>query len=64
MIELVFSACLAVFPSQCRTVHLTFVDVSLMTCIVFGQMQIAEWVRHNPTWRVHRHWCRPAGKDA
>ena len=58
MIELAFVACLASAPTDCRTEHMQFIDISMMTCMVGAQAQIAVWHQTHPD-RVIRKWtCR------
>jgi hypothetical protein len=57
MIELVIAACLS--SGECRENRLTYDahDVSLMTCMVAGQAEIARWQEQHPAWRVKRWHC-------
>lgn len=57
MIELVIAACLA--TGECKESHLTYDarDVSLMTCMIAGQAEIARWQQQYPAWRVRRWHC-------
>lgn len=64
MIELVFAICLLDDASKCREEHLTFGDVSLLTCAVGGQAQIASYMERHPRWYVKRWACQPAGTVA
>jgi len=64
MIELVLSICLLDDARKCRDESLTFADVSLLTCAVGGQAQIAQYMEHRPRWYVKRWSCRPAGTYA
>jgi hypothetical protein len=61
MIELVIAACLA--TGECRESRLTYdpYDVTLMTCMVSGQAQVARWAEEHPGWRVTRWRCGVAG---
>jgi hypothetical protein len=58
MIELVIAACL-VAGDDCRDFRLLYDarDVSLMTCMVAGQAQVAQWNGENPAWEVRRWSC-------
>ncbi len=58
MIELVIAACLAT-SGECRETRLTYdaMEVSLMTCMVAGQAQIALWQEQHPSWRIRRWHC-------
>jgi hypothetical protein len=57
MIELVIAACLT--TGECRESRLTYDahDVSLMTCLVAGQAEIARWQQQHPAWQVKRWHC-------
>jgi len=57
MIELVIAACLT--TGECRESRLTYDahDVSLMTCMVAGQAEIARWQQQHPAWQVKRWHC-------
>ena len=59
MIELVFSACLAASPMECRDVHLTFAEtsVSQVMCALIGQVEMAKWKERNPAFRPGRFKC-------
>lgn len=64
MIELVLTVCSIVQGANCREVSLTFSDVSLMTCMVGAQPQIAMWKEGHPNFTVNRWTCRAAGQYA
>jgi hypothetical protein len=64
MIELILSICLYDDARKCREESLAFADVSLLTCAVGGQAQIAEYMEHMPRWYVRRWTCQVAGKFA
>ncbi len=57
MIELVIAACLG--TTDCRDFRLLYsvYDVSLMTCVVAGQPEVARWSVEHPGWRVNRWSC-------
>lgn len=61
MIELVFLSCLAAAPEQCRTQSLLYApETGLLTCLIHGQTQIAQWSETHPD-EVVRDWtCRMA----
>jgi hypothetical protein len=63
MIELVIAACLA--AGECKESRLTYDarDVSLMTCMIAGQAEIARWQQQHPAWRVKRWHCGIARQD-
>lgn len=58
MIELVIAACL-VTGGECRDFKLLYdaYDVSLMTCMVAGQPEIARWQESHTGWQVARWRC-------
>lgn len=57
MIELVIAACLT--TGECRDFRLLYDpwDVSLMTCMIAGQPEVARWNEANPDWQVRRWSC-------
>ena len=63
MIELVFTACLAAAPQECKDVHLTFAEISVspVMCALIGQVEMAKWTERNPAFRPGRFKCVPAG---
>jgi hypothetical protein len=68
MLELVISACLTTLqplphPTECREFSLIFDahDVSLMTCMIHGQAQVAGWSATHHGWVVQKYHCRMAG---
>ncbi|WP_299365041.1 hypothetical protein [uncultured Paracoccus sp.] len=65
MIELLISACalsaqMAEPPIECRDFSLLFDarEVSVMTCMMHSQPQIAQWQETHPKWQVERWQCR------
>ena len=64
---LTFVACIGVQQPasatslRCRTIELPF-DGSLNQCIIFGQHQLALWVRDHEGWLPARGWRCEAGK--
>ncbi len=65
MIELLIRACtisaeLAGPLPPCQDFSLLFDahEVSIMTCMVHGQAQVARWSEGHPTWRAERWQCR------
>ncbi len=58
MIELLIVACLN--TGECRDHSLLYdaYDVSLMTCMIAGQAQVAQWQGTHPDWDVERWSCR------
>lgn len=63
MIELVFLACLSSQPEICEEKALQFTDLSLMTCLMGAQPQLALWQGDHPGWTVQRWTCRVTGPD-
>lgn len=66
MIELAVSACLAASP-VCRDFSQLFDarEVSLMTCMISGQLTVAGWQESHPGWTVRRWTCRyPEQREA
>lgn len=57
MIELVIAACLV--TGECRESRLTYdsFDVSLMTCMIFGQAEVARWQQQHLAWHIKRWHC-------
>lgn len=64
MIELAITICLFANTHKCRDEALTFSNVSVLTCLVGGQAQIAAYMERRPRWFVARWTCRPAGMIA
>jgi len=58
MIELLFIACLASDPDQCRERSLLFTGVSPMQCLMGAQPELAKWVNTHPNVRVKSWRCR------
>lgn len=69
MIELVFVACFTVTVQStpvCRQHNLLFVDISLITCMIGAQQQLALWIEAHPGHRIRKWHCRsrrPGEKD-
>lgn len=59
MIELLFTACLAMAPETCRERTLLFSDISLGVCTAQSQPILAKWVSDHPGWRITGWTCRP-----
>jgi hypothetical protein len=57
MIELVIAACLG--AAECQDFRLLYDarEVSLITCMIAGQPQVALWQREHPQWTVQRWHC-------
>lgn len=64
MIELAITVCLLDDALKCREESLTFQDVSILTCMVGGQAQIAAHMEKRPRWYVRKWACRSAGHYA
>lgn len=59
MIELLFVTCLSTAPDQCQNRSLLFApEVGLMTCMIQGQSQLAQWSRTHPSETVRKWGCR------
>lgn len=57
MIELLIAACL---PSvECRDFPLLYDsrEVSILTCIISGQTEVARWQLSHPEWQIVRWRC-------
>ncbi|MBY6006215.1 hypothetical protein KUV62_19990 [Salipiger bermudensis] len=59
MIELVFVACLMVDTQHCEQRSLLFQDIGIMTCMMQGQAQLAQWSNGHPNWQIQSWKCRP-----
>ncbi|SNR37733.1 hypothetical protein EYF88_05590 [Paracoccus sediminis] len=59
MIELLFVSCLSAEPASCRDRSLIFTDMSVMTCMIHGQQEIAKWLARYPKETVREWICRP-----
>ena len=59
MIELVLVVCLNGAPDRCeeRSIGL-YPEISVMTCMMQAQPQIAVWSERNPQLKVARFSCR------
>jgi predicted ATP-dependent Lon-type protease len=57
MIELVFTACLALSPQQCEVRTMTFTEVSPMACAMGAQGVLAKWAGERPGWRIAKWRC-------
>jgi hypothetical protein len=66
MIEIALTACSIVSGAHCRDFSLTFAEVSLLQCQIGigAQMQITEWGRSHPNWRVSKYRCQIPGTFA
>ncbi|WP_299672022.1 hypothetical protein [uncultured Roseobacter sp.] len=67
MIELLFVACLATAPEECRERSLLFTDISPMQCLMGAQPELAKWTASHPNQEIKSWRCRTvtlAEKDA
>jgi hypothetical protein len=57
MLELLIVACLG--GEECREFPHLYdpYQVSLMTCVASGQIEVARWVADHPEWTVRRWSC-------
>lgn len=62
IIELLFVSCLSADPASCQDRSLIFIDMSLMTCMVHGQQEMARWQANHPKETVREWKCRMAEK--
>ena len=62
MIELLIAACL--LSGECRDFSLLYDsrEVSVMTCAISGQTEVARWKSSHPDWRIVRWRCGVAGE--
>ena len=58
MIELLFVACLATSPEDCREHSLLYTDVTPMACMMGAQPELAKWAETHPRWTVGRWKCK------
>jgi hypothetical protein len=61
MIELIFTAC-SLLHGMCREEKLVFAEpgLSVYSCAMRGQIELARWVVNHPNWSVVRYRC---GRD-
>lgn len=64
MIELAFTVCSILEGAKCKEQSLVFSDVSMITCMVGAQPQLARWAEDHPNWTVGRWQCRIPGQYA
>ncbi len=64
MIELLIAACLT--SGECRDFSLLYDarEVSVITCAVSGQIELARWQAGHPEWRIVRWRCGMVGETA
>ena len=58
MIELLFVACVAAEPSDCRERSLLFTDISPMVCMMGAQPELAKWSAQNPEFTIRKWRCQ------
>lgn len=58
MIELLFVACLATAPDECRERSLVFTDITPMQCLMGAQPELAKWSATNPKLEIRSWRCR------
>ena len=58
MVELLFVACLATAPEDCRERSLVFTDVSPMQCLMGAQPELAKWSAAHPNMDIKSWRCR------
>lgn len=58
MIELLFVACLATAPDECRERSLVFTDISPMQCLMGAQPELAKWSATHPNLQIKSWRCR------
>lgn len=63
MIELVIAACLA--SGNCRDFPLLYDprEVSMMTCLISGQSEVARWHADHPDWQIVGWRCGVADES-
>lgn len=59
MIELAFVVCLNAEPDTCEHRAMQFNDISVISCTLAAQPELARWVEEHPGWRIQRWTCRP-----
>jgi hypothetical protein len=63
MIELVFVVCLKTMPHLCEQRSLAYLeDMSLWSCMLQAQPQLAQWSEAHPTLQVARWSCQAADR--
>ena len=61
MIELVFVACLRSSPDLCEERSIAYLpDVSVMSCMMQAQPQLAQWSETHPDHHISRWSCVPS----
>lgn len=58
MAELIFLACLGVGDGNCHTHRIGYSNVSVMTCMMGAQGQLARWQQEHRDWSIAEWSCR------
>lgn len=58
MIELLFVACLATAPEECRERSLLFTDITPMQCLMGAQPELAKWSEAHPNMEIRNWRCQ------
>ena len=58
MIELIFVACLTAAPATCERRAIQYVDITVASCNMGAQPELAVWVNQHPGWRIQRWACQ------
>lgn len=58
MIELLFVACLAASPEECRERSMVFTDITPMACLMGAQPELAKWAATHPAYTIENWRCR------
>ncbi|MEL6103411.1 MAG: hypothetical protein AAFV87_02110 [Pseudomonadota bacterium] len=58
MIELLFVACLAASPEDCRERSLVFTDITPQMCLMGAQPELAKWVDAHPNFTIQSWTCQ------
>lgn len=58
MIELLFVACLAGAPDDCRERSLVFSNISPMQCLMGAQPELAKWSVAHPNMEIRSWRCQ------
>ena len=58
MIELLFVACLATTPDECRERSLVFTDITPMQCMMGAQPELAKWSASHPDMEITSWRCQ------
>ncbi len=58
MIELIFVACLATAPEDCRERSLVFSNITPMQCLMAAQPELAKWSVAHPNMDIRSWRCK------